>query len=99
MTKRCAYGQYDEKETHLQELLSGWDEARVAHYWLQDNASNLALVGLEDGPHGLQVVVAGCQCGSCKGNTTFSVSATTLLRSLLRILNFILLAARILCTH
>ena len=84
-----------EKETHLQELLGGWDEARIAHNRLQDDACDFALVGLKDAPHGLQVIVAGCQCGSCNGHTTFIDSSTTLLRSYI----FDFFGCKMLCTH
>ena len=54
-----------ENAAHLKELLCGWNEAGVAHDGLQDDASNLVLVGLKDRAHALQVIVRGRQCGGC----------------------------------
>jgi hypothetical protein len=51
----------------LQELLGGGDEARVAHHRLQDQASNLALVGLKQGLDRGQIVVARGQGGGRGG--------------------------------
>lgn len=51
--------------THLQKLLSGWNEAGVADDRLEDNSGYLALVGLKDLLHLLQVIVRGAQRGGC----------------------------------